>query len=59
MRNVKVTVAKNIATITIDLTQDLGPSSTGKTHLVGTTEGNVTIPGTEIKLGVNCFKKAA
>jgi hypothetical protein len=45
-------------TIEIDLTRDLGPSSTGKTRMVATTKGNAEVPGhPALKLGVNLFRK--
>jgi len=59
MSNLKITVTGNIATITIDLSKTLGPSKSGKTTLVATTSGNVTIPGTDVKLGLNAYKSAA
>ncbi len=57
MRNVKITVKDNIATIMIDLSKSLGDSKSGKTVLISTTSGNVTIEGHEgVKIGVNCYK---
>jgi len=57
MKNVEYKVEGDILTITIDLSVDLGPSSTGKTHIVATTEGNVTISGRTEKLGLNVYRK--
>ncbi len=45
-----------ILTIKVDLTQEFGPSSSGKTTIVASTEGNVDVPGSEVKVGVNCYK---
>lgn len=54
MDNIKVEVKGTTATITIDLSKRLGPSSTGKTMIVATTKGNVEIaPG--IKMGLNIY----
>lgn len=39
-------------------TKEFGPSSSGKTIIIATTEGNVPIPGREeIKVGLNVYKK--
>lgn len=34
---------------------DYSPSKTGKTLMVATTNGNVTVMGTELKVGLNAF----
>lgn len=58
MKNVNLVVSpdKKTATITIDLTQNFGKSSTGKSEKVASSDGNVSIPGTEFKLGLNVYK---
>lgn len=57
MKNVEVTVKGSIATIVVDLSKTFGPSSSGKTIIVASTEGNqVIVPG--IMLGLNAYKKA-
>jgi len=58
MQNVTVTVKGNIATITVDLSQDHGPSASGKTNIVASTHGNVLIPGSDVTLGLNAYRKA-
>jgi hypothetical protein len=58
MQNVKITVKGTIATIVVDLAQDLGASKTGKSLLVASTHGNTTIPGTDVKLGLNAYRPA-
>lgn len=56
--NVNCEIKDGIATITIDLTKRLGPSKTGKTILVASTNGNIGVPQNEaIKLGINCYTK--
>jgi hypothetical protein len=57
-QNIKVEVKGNIATITIDLDKRGGLSSSGKSVIVATTSGNVTIPGTSVILGLNAYVKA-
>lgn len=58
MKNVEMAVDGNILTITVDLTREFGPSSSGKTIIIATTEGNIGIEGTDdIKIGLNIYKK--
>lgn len=57
MKNVRMTVDKNILTITVDLSKDFGPSSSGKTIIIASTEGNVAIPDREEKVGLNVYRK--
>lgn len=57
MKNVELSMDGNILTIKVDLSQELGPSSSGKTMLIATTEGNATIPGREEKIGLNIYRK--
>lgn len=48
----------NILKIEVDLTKDFGPSASGKTIIIATTEGNVGIPGAEDKkVGLNVYRK--
>jgi hypothetical protein len=58
MKNVNLVVSpdKKTATITIDLSGDFGKSSTGKSIKVASSDGNVAIPGTDLKLGLNVYK---
>ena len=50
-------VENNILTIQVDLTKEFGPSSSGKTIIIASTEGNVSIPGNEdAKIGLNIYK---
>ncbi len=57
MKNVELTVEGTMLTIKVDLSKDFGPSSSGKTTIVASTEGNVTIPDREEKIGLNIYKK--
>ncbi len=58
MKNVDLSIHDNILTIKIDLTKEFGPSSSGKTIIIASTEGNVSIPGAEEKkIGLNVYKK--
>lgn len=57
MKNVEMSVEANILTIKVDLTKEFGPSSSGKTLIIATTEGNVTLEGREEKVGLNVYRK--
>lgn len=57
MKNVELHVEGTILTIKVDLSKDFGPSSSGKTTIIATTEGNVAVPGREEKIGLNIYKK--
>jgi hypothetical protein len=58
MKNVEMAVVDNILTIKVDLSKEFGPSSSGKTIIIATTEGNVSIPGHEDKkVGLNVYHK--
>ncbi|MCZ6800121.1 MAG: hypothetical protein O7F12_06495 [Nitrospirae bacterium] len=57
MKNVDLTVEGTTLTIKIDLSKEFGPSSSGKTIIIASSEGNVTIPGREEKIGLNVYKK--
>ena len=57
MKNVEMSVEGNILTIKVDLSKDYGPSSSGKTIIVASTEGNVSIHDREEKLGLNVYRK--
>lgn len=58
MKNVEMTIEGNILTLKIDLTKDFGPSSSGKTIIIASTEGNVSVPDDEEKkIGLNVYKK--
>jgi hypothetical protein len=57
MKNVDMTVEQGILTIKVDLSKEFGPSSSGKTIIVASTEGNVSIPDREEKVGLNVYRK--
>lgn len=59
MKNVKLDVKENILTITVDLSKEHGRSKSGKTTIVATTEGNITIPDSNpvTTIGLNIYKK--
>lgn len=58
MKNVEMKVDGNILTIKVDLTKEFGPSSSGKTIIIASTEGIVSVPEHEqAKVGLNVYKK--
>lgn len=57
MKNVEWTLEGDILTIRIDLRQSFGPSSSGKTTIVASTEGNVAVAADrEEKIGLNVYR---
>ncbi len=58
MKNVEMKVEGDKLTITVDLTKEFGPSSSGKTIIVASSEGNHTIDYKEgYKIGLNVYRK--
>lgn len=57
MKNMEMEVNGDILTITIDLSKDFGPSSSGKTNIVATSEGNINVKDREEKIGLNIYRK--
>ena len=57
--NVQVQVEGNKLILTVDLTKDFGPSKSGKTHIVATTNGFTKLAGGShplISFGLNVIK---
>lgn len=58
MKNVDMTLDGTILTIKVDLSKEFGPSSSGKTIIIASTEGNISVPSQEeVKIGLNVYKK--
>jgi hypothetical protein len=58
MKNCEMKLEGNILTIKVDISKEFGKSSSGKSIIIGSTEGNVSIPGKEdIKIGLNVYRK--
>ena len=58
MKNVDMKVEHGKLVITVDLTQELGPSASGKSVIIATTECNVDVPGApDVKIGLNVYRK--
>jgi hypothetical protein len=58
MKNVEMSVEGNILTMKVDLSKEFGPSSSGKTIIIASTEGNQTSDGREEKVGLTVYRKA-
>ena len=58
MKNVEMKLEGDILTIKVDVAKEFGPSASGKTIIIATTEGNIAIQDKdEIKIGLNVYKK--
>lgn len=57
MKNVEMKVEGNTLIIRVDLSKEFGPSSSGKTTIIASTEGNVSIPDRDEKVGLNVYRK--
>ncbi len=57
MKNVEMKVEGNILTIKVDLSKEYGPSSSGKTTIIASTEGNISVPERNEKVGLNVYIK--
>ena len=56
-KNVDMKVEGSKLVITVDLDKNFGLSKSGKSHIIATTEGNISIPGRpEVKMGLNIYK---
>ena len=57
MKNVELILEGDILTIRVDLRQTFGPSSSGKTTIIASTEGNVPVgPDRGEKIGLNVYR---
>lgn len=56
MKNVSFTVKDDKLLIEVDLSKDFGPSGSGKSIIVASTEGNQPIGKDDIKIGLNVYK---
>ena len=59
MKNVDMQVKDGKLIMTVDLAKQFGPSSTGRSIIIASTEGNVSVPDrADVKVGLNIYKKA-
>ena len=58
MKNIEITTNGDILSIRVDLSQRFGKSSSGKSTIVASTEGNQAVPGhEEINIGLHVYTK--
>jgi hypothetical protein len=57
MKNAELSVEGTLLTITVDLSKELGPSKSGKTTIVASSEGNKSVPGSLEKIGLNIYRQ--
>jgi hypothetical protein len=60
MKNVEITIEGSILTAKIDMSKSFGPSTSGKTTIIASTEGNqtvTTVKGKPVVLGLNVYSK--
>ncbi len=57
MTNMELKREGDTLTITVDLSQDHGPSASGKTIRIATSGGNKPIEGTDAIIGLNIYRK--
>ena len=57
MKNVEMKVEGSTLVIRVDLTKEFGPSASGKTIIIASTEGNQSVPGRDEKIGLNVYRK--
>ena len=58
MKNMEMTLNGDVLTIKVDLSKTFGKSSSGKSTIIASTEGNVSVPGRdEVKIGQNIYTK--
>lgn len=57
MENVQFEVQGTRLMIVVDLEQEIGESASGKSVIIATTGGNVSVPGYEnVKVGLNVYR---
>lgn len=57
MKNIQMTTKGDILTITVDLSKNFGPSASGKTIIIASTEGNQQVEGNPAIVGLNVYRK--
>jgi hypothetical protein len=56
-KNVNMRVEGKKLIIEVEMDQDFGPSKSGKTRIIASTEGNISVPGDEeVKIGLNVYR---
>jgi hypothetical protein len=56
-KNVTMRIEGKKLIIEVEMGQDFGPSKSGKTRIIASTEGNISAPGDEdVKIGLNVYR---
>ncbi len=56
-KNVDMRIEGKKSIIEVEMDQDFGPSKSGKTRIIASTEGNISAPGDEdVKVGLNVYR---
>ena len=57
MKNIQMDVEGQKLIITVDLSQEFGCSSSGKSMIIASTEGNIPVPAhDDLKIGINIYR---
>lgn len=57
MDNVMMEIKGEKLVLTVDLAKNIGPSKSGKTTVIGSTQGNQLVPGKDrVFVGLNVYK---
>ena len=57
MKNIELKIEGSKLIIEVDMEKEFGPSSSGKSITIASTEGNIAVPGREeVKMGINIYK---
>jgi hypothetical protein len=55
--NIEIKVQGNTLVITVDLSKTYGSSVSGKSEVIASTGGNISVPGRdEVKVGLNVYR---
>ncbi len=55
--NIEIKVQGNTLVITVDLSKTYGLSASGKSEVIASTGGNISVPGRdEVKVGLNVYR---
>jgi hypothetical protein len=55
--NIEISVQGNTLVITVDLSKTYGLSASGKSEVIASTGGNISVPGRdEVKVGLNVYR---
>jgi S-adenosylmethionine hydrolase len=58
-QNIKAEIKGSVLTLTVDMSKTFGPSKSGKTTIIASSQGNVPIQGSnpQAHIGLNIYRK--